>query len=233
MLATFDVLSEGRLTIGAGVGWMEEEFEALVRPVCGARRGDRRILPPVQSALDRGEAPFYGKYVQMSEVGFLPKRCQAPSPIWIGGHTRPALGARPSSAMAGLPSAFARRRSWNPRRWRQRLASCGRSPARQAAPRERSPSPSPRRSRLLRRRAAPALSERECRRDCRRLSAVPGARGDQLQHQLPRHEHQRARGGDGAFRARGHAADPSGLAERRRALARRKRCRRKSARKSL
>ena len=32
MLATIDVLSEGRLIVGCGVGWMREEFEALGAP---------------------------------------------------------------------------------------------------------------------------------------------------------------------------------------------------------
>ena len=32
MLATIDVLSKGRLTVGVGVGWMREEFEALSAP---------------------------------------------------------------------------------------------------------------------------------------------------------------------------------------------------------
>src|SRR6267378_2910836 len=32
MLATIDVLSRGRVTVGVGVGWLQEEFEALDAP---------------------------------------------------------------------------------------------------------------------------------------------------------------------------------------------------------
>ena len=53
MLATVDVLSGGRLTVGCGVGWMREEFEVLeTPPVRGARAGRRRIHPRIPGALD-------------------------------------------------------------------------------------------------------------------------------------------------------------------------------------
>ena len=38
MLATIDILSKGRVTVGVGVGWLREEFEALSAPDF-ARRG--------------------------------------------------------------------------------------------------------------------------------------------------------------------------------------------------
>jgi alkanesulfonate monooxygenase SsuD/methylene tetrahydromethanopterin reductase-like flavin-dependent oxidoreductase (luciferase family) len=41
VLATIDVLSSGRLTVGVGVGWLREEFEALHAPDFD-RRGRER-----------------------------------------------------------------------------------------------------------------------------------------------------------------------------------------------
>ena len=92
MLATLDVLSNGRLILGVGAGWMEEEFQALNVPF--ERRGARtdeyiRLL----KALWTEESPsFQGKLWQMDEVGFAPKPLQKPHPpIWVGGHAPAAL----------------------------------------------------------------------------------------------------------------------------------------------
>ena len=57
MLATMDVLSEGRVTVACGAGWLAEEFEALGRAaIRGARQGDRRIHPRLPGIVDQRQS---------------------------------------------------------------------------------------------------------------------------------------------------------------------------------
>ena len=92
-LATIDVLSEGRLTLGCGVGWMREEFEALGTPPYEERGavGDEYIR--AFKELWTSDSPtFQGRYCSFSDISFLPRPVQRPHPpIWIGGESPPAL----------------------------------------------------------------------------------------------------------------------------------------------
>ena len=87
MLSTLDVLSNGRLTVGVGVGWMEEEFSALQTPAFTARGAVSNEYIRAFQALWTEDAPrVAGEYVQFDELLFAPKPVQAPHPpIWIGG----------------------------------------------------------------------------------------------------------------------------------------------------
>jgi probable F420-dependent oxidoreductase len=95
MIATLDNLSGGRIDLGIGVGWMREEFEALgCPPEVFAHRGRAsdeqvRILKAVWS---EDVAGFDGQFYRFEPVGAHPHPIQHPHPpIWVGGHTRPAL----------------------------------------------------------------------------------------------------------------------------------------------
>jgi probable F420-dependent oxidoreductase len=105
MLTMLDVLSGGRLTVGVGVGWMAEEFEALGAPPYAERGAVTDEYLRLFKALWTEEHPtFRGKYCQVSEVGFLPKPVQKPHPpIWVGGHTAPALRRAAQLGDAWLP----------------------------------------------------------------------------------------------------------------------------------
>jgi probable F420-dependent oxidoreductase len=93
MLATLDVLSEGRLTVGIGVGWMEEEFVALGAPPFAERGAVTDEYVRAFKELWTSDNPtFEGKYCRFSDVNFLPKPVQKPHPpIWVGGQSRRAM----------------------------------------------------------------------------------------------------------------------------------------------
>ena len=93
ILATLDVLSEGRVILGAGVGWMEEEFQALGLNTYLERGAvTDEYIELYKELWTKDEPVFHGKYYQLSGSGFQPKPVQKPHPpIWIGGHTGPAI----------------------------------------------------------------------------------------------------------------------------------------------
>ena len=93
MLATLDMLSKGRLVVGAGVGWMEEEFALLDAPPFADRGAVTDEYLRAFIELWTADSPsFDGAYVKFSDIIFLPKPVQQPHPpIWIGGQSRAAL----------------------------------------------------------------------------------------------------------------------------------------------
>jgi probable F420-dependent oxidoreductase len=93
MLATVDLLSGGRVILGAGVGWLREEFEALASPSFDDR-GDvtDEYLTLMRQAWTTDPVTFSGRHYSIRDVHVLPKPVQRPTiPVWIGGHTGPAL----------------------------------------------------------------------------------------------------------------------------------------------
>lgn len=93
MLATIDVLSNGRLLVGCGVGWMREEFEAIGAPAYEARGsvGDEYIRA-FKELWTSDNPSFEGKYCRFANVAFAPKPVQKPHPpIWTGGESPAAL----------------------------------------------------------------------------------------------------------------------------------------------
>lgn len=86
-LATIDVLSNGRLTVGTGVGWMKEELDLLGAPDF-ARRGAAatEYLKAFKVLWTDAEPRFDGEFVQFDKLMFAPHPIQAGGPpIWIGG----------------------------------------------------------------------------------------------------------------------------------------------------
>lgn len=93
MLATADVLSGGRVIVGAGVGWMKEEFEAVGAPAFAERgRVSDEYLAAMKELWTNEDPVFEGAHVRFRDIVFEPKPVQKPHPpIWIGGESAVAL----------------------------------------------------------------------------------------------------------------------------------------------
>jgi probable F420-dependent oxidoreductase len=93
MLATLDVLSNGRVTLGAGVGWMEEAFKAIgldTYPRRGAYSDE--CIRIFRELWTKDTPSFQGEFHQFSKVRCEPRPVQSGGiPIWIGGHTPQAI----------------------------------------------------------------------------------------------------------------------------------------------
>jgi alkanesulfonate monooxygenase len=85
-LATLDVISGGRLIVGAAMGWWEEDFTSV-----GVNRRRRGLLVDEQlEAVTRlwteERVTFEGEHYRIDDLPLEPKPVQKPyPPIWIGG----------------------------------------------------------------------------------------------------------------------------------------------------
>jgi probable F420-dependent oxidoreductase len=93
MLSTIDVLSEGRLVIGIGAGWLKPEFDAVVTTPFAERGAVTDEYLEVFRALWTQQHPrFDGRYTRFADLVFLPRPVQRPHPpIWVGGESGPSL----------------------------------------------------------------------------------------------------------------------------------------------
>jgi probable F420-dependent oxidoreductase len=93
VLATLDVLSHGRVTLGAGVGWMQEEFQAIGLDTY-SRRGaySDECIRIFRALWTQDEPSFQGEFHRFSNIRCEPRPLQPGGiPIWIGGHTPQAI----------------------------------------------------------------------------------------------------------------------------------------------
>jgi probable F420-dependent oxidoreductase len=92
-LATVDVLSQGRLTVGIGVGWLDEEFRAVGAPPFADRgRVTDEFIAAFHELWTSDMPRFAGTYVSFDDIRFDPKPIQKPRPpIWVGGESPAAL----------------------------------------------------------------------------------------------------------------------------------------------
>ena len=89
-LASLDVLSNGRLVFGLGVGWCEPEMRAVGAPFAERGRVADDYLTAMRAVWTERRPSHRGPYVAFDGVQAMPRPVQQPIPIVVGGRTPPA-----------------------------------------------------------------------------------------------------------------------------------------------
>ena len=123
-IATLDLLSEGRLVLGIGYGWNQEEMESHGIDTKRRRAHVREVMLAMQALWSQEVAEFRGEFVRFEPSWQWPKPVQQPRPpVLIGGAPGPKLFAHIAEYADGwIPTSAA----GCARRW----SSCARRPSR-------------------------------------------------------------------------------------------------------
>jgi len=85
-ISSVDVVSDGRFTLVACVGWLKQEFDMLGVPYTERGAITDEYLRAMKILWTQDAPYFDGKYSRFSDIIFEPKCVQHPHvPIWIGG----------------------------------------------------------------------------------------------------------------------------------------------------
>src|SRR6266481_6727796 len=89
-LASLDVLSNGRVVFGLGVGWCEPEMRSVGVSFPDRGRIADDYLAAMRALWSKAKPAHQGPYVSFDGVQAMPRPAQSPIPIVVGGRTPPA-----------------------------------------------------------------------------------------------------------------------------------------------
>jgi probable F420-dependent oxidoreductase len=91
-LASLQNLSEGRLILGVGVGWLEAEFAALGVPFHERGRRLDETIALMRAVWTQDPVTFHGRYIaaELDAMTMRPFPVK-PIPIWFGARSEPAF----------------------------------------------------------------------------------------------------------------------------------------------
>lgn len=90
-LATLDHLSGGRMELGVGAGWLEEEFSAVGVPFAGRGRRVDETIDAMRLLWSETSASFAGEVFSFEGVALNPKPVGGAIPIVVGGQSNAAI----------------------------------------------------------------------------------------------------------------------------------------------
>ncbi len=89
-IATVDSLSGGRVMLGAGIGWLREEFDALDVPWERRAARTEEYIGVMRRVWAEDDVTYSGEFVSFERASSNPKPANGTVPIHIGGHSRAA-----------------------------------------------------------------------------------------------------------------------------------------------
>jgi probable F420-dependent oxidoreductase len=86
-LATLDHLSGGRMILGAGIGWLAEEFQALGVPFAGRGTRTEESIAAMRALWSEERASFEGTTASFIDCYLRPQPPGGSIPVHLGGHS--------------------------------------------------------------------------------------------------------------------------------------------------
>jgi probable F420-dependent oxidoreductase len=91
-ISTIDVMSQGRVRLGVGVGWQASEYDALEEDFTNRGRRMDEAIALIRSYWSDEQIDFDGEFYSSTAMAMEPKPAQPGGPqIWIGGGSKAAL----------------------------------------------------------------------------------------------------------------------------------------------
>ena len=78
------------MILGAGIGWLEEEFEALGVPFAGRGRRTEEAIAAMRALWSQEQASFAGTTTAFRDCFLRPQPRGGTIPVHIGGHSEAA-----------------------------------------------------------------------------------------------------------------------------------------------
>ncbi len=89
--AVVDLISDGRLILGVGLGYQEQDFRAFGVPIRQRVSHFEEGIQIVRGAWEQDHFSFAGRRFRVEDLSLRPKPVQQPTPIWIGANTTAAI----------------------------------------------------------------------------------------------------------------------------------------------
>lgn len=89
--AVVDIISNGRLILGLGLGYRQEEFDVFGKSLRERKGRIEESIDILKKSWSEGSFSFKGRYYNYDEINVTPKPVQNSIPIWIGAFSEPAI----------------------------------------------------------------------------------------------------------------------------------------------